>query len=107
MDFLAAPGYFDGSDKREKLGMKNGPKLVVTDLCVMDFEPKSKRMRLQSLHDGVSLKQVQERTGFELIIPDQIPTTEPPTKEQLRLLREVVDPKAMRKIEFRGSETKV
>lgn len=107
VDFLAAPGYFDGSDKREKLGLKNGPKLVVTDLCVMDFEPKSKRMRLQSVHHGVTPKQVQERTGFELVIPDHVPTTEPPTRDQLKLLREVVDPKAMRKIEFRGSETKV
>jgi glutaconate CoA-transferase subunit B len=107
VDFLAAPGYLDGGDARAKLGLKNGPQLVVTDLCVMDFDPHSKRMRLKSLHHGVSQQEVQQRTGFELLIPAKVPETEPPTREQVRLIREVVDPKAMRKIEFRGSETKV
>lgn len=107
VDFLACPGYLDGGDARARLGLKNGPQLVVTNLCVMDFEPESKRMRLRSLHRGVTRKDVQERTGFELIVPDHLAETEPPTDEQLRLLREVIDPKVMRKLEFRGSETKV
>jgi len=107
VDFRACPGYLDGGDARARLGLKSGPQAVVTNLCVMDFEPVSKRMRLKSLHRGVLLQDVQERTGFELVVPGDVPHTEPPTVEQLRLLREVVDPKGMRKIEFRGSETKV
>jgi glutaconate CoA-transferase subunit B len=107
VDFLAAPGYLDGGDSRAMLGLKNGPQLVVTDLCVMDFEPDSKRMRLKSLHRGVSQADVQSHTGFELLVPAKVPETEPPTAEQVQIIREVVDPKAMRKIEFRGSETKV
>lgn len=107
VDFCAAPGYLTGGEAREKLGLKNGPQLVITDLCVMDFEPTSKRMRLKSVHRGIAPRQVQEKTGFELVLPASVPETEPPTTEQVRLLREKVDPKGMRKIEFRGSETKV
>jgi glutaconate CoA-transferase subunit B len=107
VDFLAAPGYLDGGDARKRLGLKNGPALVITDLCVMDFEPESKRMRLKSVHRGLTPKQVQEKTGFELLMPDNVPETEAPTEEQVQILREKVDPKAMRKLEFRGSETKV
>ena len=107
VDFLAAPGYLDGGDARQKLGLKNGPQIVITDLCVMDFEPESKRMQLKSVHRGVTPKQVQEKTGFELLMPKNVPETEPPTAEEIKILREQVDPKAMRKLEFRGSETKV
>ena len=57
----------------------------------MDFEQESKRMRLHSIHPGVSLKEVVENTGFELIIPDHVPVTEAPTKEKIRLLRGRID----------------
>jgi glutaconate CoA-transferase, subunit B len=107
VDFLAAPGYLDGGDARQKLGLKHGPELVITDLCVMDFEPVSKRMRLKSVHRGVSAEQVREKTGFELLMSDNVVETEAPTIEQIEVLRRRVDPKAMRKLEFRGSETKV
>jgi glutaconate CoA-transferase subunit B len=65
----------------------HGPRLVVTNLCVLDFEPTTKRMRLKSIHPGVTIEQVVENTGFELIIPDKVSITEPPTKEELEILR--------------------
>lgn len=107
VDFRACVGWLDGGDSRARLGLKNGPEMVITDLCVMDFEPDSKRMRLKSLHPGVSVEDVRAQTGFELVVPDTVSETPPPTDEQIRLLRDVVDPKAMRKLEFRGSRTKV
>lgn len=107
VDFLAAPGYLDGANARERLGLKNGPQVVITNLCVMDFEPESKRMRLKTLHRGVTAELVQERTGFELVIPASVPDTPAPTVEELELLRREIDPKGMRKLEFRGSETEV
>jgi glutaconate CoA-transferase subunit B len=107
VDFLAAPGYLDGREARQKLGLKNGPQIVITDLCVMDFEPDSKRMRLKSVHRGVTAKQVQEKTGFELLMSNNVVETPSPTAEQIQILREMIDPKSMRKLEFRGSETKV
>ena len=46
-------------------------------------------MRIDALHPGTSLEQVKERTGFELMIPDDIPQTQPPTEEELKILREL------------------
>ncbi|MBT4519531.1 MAG: ketoacid CoA transferase, partial [Halieaceae bacterium] len=57
--------------------------LIVTDLCVMDFGGPDYQMRLLSLHPGVAVEKVQEGTGFELDIPESLPTTTAPTQEQL------------------------
>jgi len=69
-----------------------GPKYCITPLCIMDFAEDSKRMRLKSLHPGVALETVQQATGFELVIPDTLPVTEPPTTDELHVLRTRVDP---------------
>jgi len=58
---------------------------------VFDFDEETKRMRVEALHPGASLEEVKERTDFELMVPDNIPNTEPPTEEELRILR-VLDP---------------
>lgn len=65
---------------------------VVSDLGVFDFATSDRSMRLASLHPGVSVEQVREATGFELTVPDEVPATREPTGEELRLIREVVDP---------------
>jgi acyl CoA:acetate/3-ketoacid CoA transferase len=57
----------------------------------MDFDPKTKCMRLATVHPGVSVQQVLESTEFELIVPNQVPATDYPMCEELRLLR-VIDP---------------
>jgi glutaconate CoA-transferase subunit B len=92
-DFVSALGWGSGgNDARTKLGLPGGgPRYVVTPLCVMDFEDGSKRMRLKSLHPGVSVEDVKKNTGFELVIPANVPTTEPPTAEQLQVLRTRID----------------
>ena len=64
---------------------------MVTPLCVMDFEDDTKRMRLKSLHPGVSVDDVVQNTGFELVIPPQVPATPLPTPEQLHVLRSRID----------------
>lgn len=92
-DFVSAYGWgTGGKDARNKLGLPGGgPRYVVTPLCVMDFEDDSKRMRLRSLHPGVSVEQVCANTGFELIVPDRVPVTEPPSAQQLSVLRTRID----------------
>ena len=67
----------------------NGPRLVVTNLCTMDFDEDTGRMRLRSIHPGVSIDDVVENTGLKLIIPDDVPETEPPRREELRVLRRI------------------
>ncbi|MGW4868634.1 CoA-transferase subunit beta [Streptomyces chartreusis] len=65
---------------------------VVSDLGVFDFATPDRSMRLASLHPGVTLEQVREATSFELAVPDDVPRTRQPTAEELRLIREVIDP---------------
>lgn len=76
----------------------NGPKLVITNLCVMDFDLKEKRMRLKSTHPGTSIENVVENTGFDLIIPEKVDVTEPPTPEELRILRKHDKLKILKKL---------
>lgn len=77
----------------------SGPRYLISDMGQFDFEPESGRMRLRSLHAGVSLRRVESKTGFELVIPGDIPETEPPEAEELRLLREEIDPLGVRALE--------
>ena len=74
--------------------VQDGPELVVTPLCAMDFTGQG-NMRLVSLHPGVTLEEVRENTGFELELPEGDPSvTDLPSAEELRLLREL-DPDAL------------
>ncbi|MBS7632284.1 3-oxoadipate--succinyl-CoA transferase subunit B [Candidatus Bathyarchaeota archaeon] len=92
LDYLTSPGFLNGPAAREKAGLiGGGPLLVVTNLCQMDFDPKTKRIRLATLHPGVTVQQVKDNSGFDLIIPENVPSTEPPTLDELALLR-AIDP---------------
>lgn len=94
VSFITTPGYLDGPDAREKAGLpaNTGPHKVITDMAVMGYDPDSKRMRVESVHKGYSLDDVQENTGFELLKAPEVVDTPEPTTEELRLLREEVDP---------------
>ncbi|MFE7713244.1 CoA-transferase subunit beta [Streptomyces sp. NPDC057486] len=72
---------------------------VISNLGVFDFETPDRTMRLRSLHPGVTAEEVAEATGFALTIPDEVPYTREPTAEELRLIREVIDPKGVRERE--------
>jgi len=61
-------------------------RLVITNLCVMDFGGPDHQIRLVSLHPGVTAEQVQENTGYPVFIPDEVPTTGAPTQEQLDII---------------------
>jgi glutaconate CoA-transferase subunit B len=101
VDWVSCAGWLGGGDERERLGLEGGPELVVTNLAVMDFAPDSRRMRLRTVHPGVSVEEVQRATGFELLVADDVHETEPPTPEEVRLIREEIDPDGVRKSEFR------
>jgi acyl CoA:acetate/3-ketoacid CoA transferase beta subunit len=73
---------------------------VVTNLAVLDFATPDRAMRLVSCHPGVSVDDVVKATGFPLAVADRVETTRPPTPEELRLLREVIDPRGLAKKEL-------
>jgi glutaconate CoA-transferase subunit B len=93
VSFITSPGHIHGPNDRREAGLTGGgPCRVITDLAVMGFHPKSKTLQLESLHSGVSASEIRDNTGFEILIPKDVRTTEPPSKEQLRLLRRRIDP---------------
>jgi len=92
VDFLNGPGHLDGGATRTDRGLPaGGPKLVVSNLGVFDFEPSTKRMRVVSLHPGVALDHVKANTGFELLVEGAPPITKMPDAEELGILRLKVD----------------
>jgi glutaconate CoA-transferase subunit B len=92
LDYLTSPGFLDGRGARERIGLiGGGPFLVVTNLCQMDFDPETKRIRLATVHPGVTVEQVKENSGFDLLIPKKVQQTELPTCRELDLLR-IIDP---------------
>jgi glutaconate CoA-transferase subunit B len=94
LDFLTTPGYLTGPGAREAAGLPpgTGPYRVITDLAVLGFHEETRRMEVCSLHPGVSLEQVRAATGFELGVREPLDTTRPPAADELRILREEVDP---------------
>ncbi len=94
VDFITTPGYLDGPGAREKAGLPpgTGPYKVITNLAVLGYDPESKWMRVESVHPGVTLDEVKSNTGFQLLVKDPLETTEAPTEQELRTLREEVDP---------------
>jgi len=96
-DFITTPGYLDGPGAREREGLpkESGPYRVITDLAILDFEDKSKRMRLLALYPGVTVEKVKENSGFELLLAPEILNLKPPAHEELKVLREEVDPLGM------------
>ncbi len=101
LDFLTAAGHLEEGRWRRRMGIKaKGPVAVISNLATMDFTEETKRMRLKSVHPGISVDMVKENTGFELILQDPVYETEPPAIEELKLLRENIDPIGLRKLEF-------
>ena len=94
LDFVTTPGYLTGSGSREAAGLPpgTGPYKVITNLAILGFDDETKRMQVESLHPGVRLDEVRQNTGFELLTVDSIATTPEPETEQLRILRDEVDP---------------
>jgi glutaconate CoA-transferase subunit B len=92
ISFVTSPGFVNGGDSRKMAGLAGGPSRVITDKAIYGFHPETKKMMLISMHPGNTLKDIASTLGFQPIVPSQVPFTEPPTSEQLRLIREEIDP---------------
>ena len=91
VDFITSPGYISGGSTRKDSGLISGGMYRnVTDLAILGFD-ESGRMQVEALHPDVTAEQVKENTGFELVIPENIPRTDTPTEEELSALR-ILDP---------------
>lgn len=91
-----SPGFLSGGNARARAGIPGGgPARVLTDKAVFGFDETTRRLRLRSIHPGVSHQELREATGFPLDIPPDCPLTPPPTEEEVRLIREELDPHHM------------
>ena len=102
VDFVSGVGY----DRARALGPRasrfHDIHRVVSNKGVFDFETPDRAMRLRSVHPGVSVDDVIQSTGFPLVIPDRVEETRSPTGDELRLLREVIDPLSLGQKELQG-----
>jgi glutaconate CoA-transferase subunit B len=89
IDFTTSPGHVTGARPTNWLGA--GPTVVVTGLGVYRFGEDGE-MELASMHPGVTVEQVRENTGWEPRVAAEVTETPPPTDEELRLIREELDP---------------
>jgi glutaconate CoA-transferase subunit B len=96
IDFVTSPGYLSGGDARQALGLPGaGPQLVITDKALFDFDTPEHEMRLVALHPGVMLEAVRQEIGWPIRLAETIAETPAPTIEELRLVRETLDPAGM------------
>lgn len=95
VSFITSPGYFTGGDSRMQAGLQGGPSRVITDKAIFGFHPETKQMTLISIHPGTTLDDVLATMGFAPVVPEHVPYTEPPSKEQVQLIRECIDPQRM------------
>jgi glutaconate CoA-transferase subunit B len=96
IDFRTSPGNLGGAEQAERIRraggwLGRGPSVVVTDLGIYHFD-ETGEMRLDSLHPGATLDAVRESIGWDVKVADELGATPPPTAEELRLVREELDP---------------
>jgi len=93
VDFVSALGFGRTGTERETLGVPGGgPALLISPLGTFDFTETTHELRLRTLHEGVTIAEVQERTGFPVILPDHdVGTTPVPTQTELSILRTEID----------------
>ena len=91
LDFVTTVGHGDGPGARRRLGLRGkGPTAVITDLGVLEPDPETAALTLTQLHEGVTVEQAREATGWELAVAEQWQVTEPPHDDELAALRELL-----------------
>ncbi|MHA1905293.1 MAG: CoA-transferase subunit beta [Candidatus Thorarchaeota archaeon] len=95
LDYFTSPGHLSGPGSREKWSfVGGGPDVIITDMCKMDFDPETLKIRLMSVHPGYTVQDVLDNVMFDLIVPDDVPTTPEPTQAQIDIMHQL-DPKGI------------
>ncbi|MCP4629161.1 MAG: hypothetical protein GY850_37505 [bacterium] len=98
VNYVTGTRYYLTDEERKAQGLRPGPVIVVTNLCVMEMKARGQWM-VRSLHKGVTAEDVVNNTGFPVEIPDNCPVTEPPTTQEMELIKEI-DPQGIRLLDF-------
>ncbi|NRA01956.1 MAG: CoA-transferase [Myxococcales bacterium] len=102
VDVVSGVGYDRAATLGPRAARFHEIRRVVTNLCVLDFQTPDHSMRLASVHPGVGVDEVVEKTGFVLTLPEEVPETRAPSGEELQLIREVIDPNHLAEKELLG-----
>lgn len=102
VDMVSGVGYDRAAQAGPSASRFHELRRVVSNLGVFDFNTPDHRMRLVSVHPGVTVDEVRAATGFELVIPPEVPVTREPTPQELELIRNVIDPNDLRSAEVPG-----
>jgi glutaconate CoA-transferase, subunit B len=96
LDFVTSPGHLTGGDSRARLNLPGaGPELVITDMGVLNFANPEREMQLSALYPSVTSDKVRAEVGWPLRVADKIDEIAAPSAEELRLIREEIDPNGM------------
>ena len=88
--FVTSVGHRHGGESRKELGYQGaGVTMVVTDLGILRPDPETKELTLSALHPGATIEQAREATGWELRVAEELGATDPPTEDELRILRDL------------------
>jgi acyl CoA:acetate/3-ketoacid CoA transferase beta subunit len=101
VDMISGIGYQRAADVGGFVNDHHEIRRVVSNLGVFDFETPDHRMRLRSVHPDVTVDELVAATAFELVIPDDVPTSRLPTESELALLSDVLDPAGARQAEVK------
>lgn len=91
LDFITSAGFLTGGDARERAGIRGrGPVAVITDLCILRPDGRSRELAVSSIHPGVSREQIGANTGWEVHFSSECCETQPPSSEELIVLRDLL-----------------
>ena len=100
VEFCTASRGLLTDKERKEAGLQPGNVRLISDVGMFELDPEQKRFRLLSIHPGVSLDKIKTQTGGDFLLAEPLPQTEVPSEDELRLMREEVDPFGIRQLEF-------
>jgi glutaconate CoA-transferase subunit B len=96
VDFITSPGYLGGRAERERLPVRGkGPQAIITDKALFAFDESSGEVVLTALYPAVNIEEVKQAVSWELKVSDSLETVAEPEEEELRIIREELDPKGI------------
>ena len=107
VDFCTASRGLLTDEERRRAGLPPGKVRLITELGIFEMHHADRLLHLVSLHPGVTVEEVRDRTGGKLLVAPALATTEPPTSDQLRQMREEIDPFGIRRLEFIASRDRL
>jgi len=102
VDVVSGVGYQRAAEAGRSATRFHEIRRVISNLGVFDFDTPDHVMRLRSVHPGVTVEEIEQATGFDLVVPSDVPATRMPTPEEMDLIRTVLDPRGLREREVRG-----